>query len=124
VPFTAARARNEGFKHLRKLAPELTYVQFIDGDCELAASWLEKAVAFLRDHQDVAAVCGRLREKYPARTVYNMLCDIEWDTPIGETKACSGNALMRVEAFESFGGFRADLIAGEESELCIRFRAG
>ena len=52
-----------------------------------------------------------------------MLCDIEWDTPIGEAKGCGGDALMRVDAFEQVGGFRADVIAGEEPELCVRLRA-
>ena len=29
---------------------------------------------------------------------------------------------MRVEAFEAVGGYRAQLIAGEEPELCVRLR--
>ncbi len=44
-PFTAARARNEGFKRLRELAPDLKYVQFVDGDCEVVAGWLGNAAA-------------------------------------------------------------------------------
>jgi glycosyltransferase involved in cell wall biosynthesis len=123
VAFTAARARNEGFRRLRELAPDLAYVQFVDGDCELADGWLEKAVMFLGEHESVAVVCGRLREHYPERSIYNMLCDIEWDTPVGEAKSCGGNAVMRVGAFESAQGYRADLIAGEEPELCVRLRA-
>ena len=123
VPFTAARARNEGFRRLRELTPDLDYVQFMDGDCEVADGWLEKAALFLGDHEDVAAVCGRLREKYPGQSVYNMLCDIEWDTPVGEARACGGIAMIRVDAFESAQGYRADLIAGEEPELCVRLRA-
>ena len=122
-PFTAARARNEGFRHLRKLSPDLAYVQFVDGDCEVVAGWLEKAVAFLDAHRDVAVVGGRLRERYPERSIYNMLCDIEWDTPVGEAKTCGGNAMMRVGAFENVQGYRDDLIAGEEPELCVRLRA-
>jgi GT2 family glycosyltransferase len=39
------------------------------------------------------------------------------------TKACGGNAMARLAAFEAAGGFRPDLIAGEESELCLRLRA-
>lgn len=122
-PFTAARARNEGFKGLRELAPELVYVQFVDGDCEVVAGWLDKAVLFLNQRLDVAVVCGRRRERFPDSTVYNMLCDIEWDTPVGEAKDCGGDALMRVDAFERVGGYRDDLIAGEEPELCVRLRA-
>jgi hypothetical protein len=68
-------------------------------------------------------VCGRLRERYPEHSVYNLLCDIEWDTPIGASKACGGIAMIRAEAFEAEGGYRADLIAGEEPELCVRLRA-
>lgn len=34
IGFTAARARNEGFRRLRELVPGLAYVQFVDGDCE------------------------------------------------------------------------------------------
>ena len=123
VPFTAARARNEGFRRLRELAPSIAYVQFVDGDCEVAASWLGRAADFLDAHRDVAVVCGRRRERYPERSVYNLLCDMEWDTPIGEAKACGGDALMRVNAFEAAQGFRVDLIAGEEPELCVRLRA-
>jgi GT2 family glycosyltransferase len=121
-PFTAARARNEGFRHLREIAPELTYIQFVDGDCEVVAGWLETAALFLNEHIDVAVVSGRRRERFPNRSVYNMLCDIEWDTPIGDTKSCGGDAMMRVNAFESVGGYRDDLIAGEEPELCVRVR--
>jgi glycosyltransferase involved in cell wall biosynthesis len=122
VPFTAARARNEGFRRLRELVPELDYVQFVDGDCEFVSGWLGKAKSFLDERADVAVVCGRRRERYPERSVYNMLCDIEWDTPVGQAKACGGDAMMRSTAFEEVGGFRPDLIAGEEPELCVRLR--
>jgi GT2 family glycosyltransferase len=123
TPFTAARARNEGFRRLCELAPGIAHVQFVDGDCEVAASWLRRAVEFLDANREVAVVCGRRRERYPDRSVYNLLCDMEWDTPVGEAKSCGGDALMRVDAFERVGGFRANLIAGEEPELCVRLRA-
>lgn len=123
VPFTAARARNEGFRRLREVAPDMAYVQFVDGDCEIIPDWIEAAVAFLDARPDVAVVCGRLRERYPERSIYNMLCDIEWDTPVGEAWGCGGIALVRTDAFEKASGYRADLIAGEEPELCVRLRA-
>jgi GT2 family glycosyltransferase len=123
-PFTAARARNEGFACLQGIVPGIRHVQFVDGDCEVDAGWLGKAQAFLDQHPDVAVVCGRRRERFPQRSVYNLLCDLEWDTPVGEAKACGGDALMRVDAFMAVSGFRPDLIAGEEPELCVRLRAG
>jgi hypothetical protein len=54
--------------------------------------------------------------------VFNRLCDLEWDTPIGEAASCGGDALMRVTAFRSVGGFKDELIAGEEPEVCLRLR--
>jgi GT2 family glycosyltransferase len=123
VPFTAARARNEGFERMKKRYPKTQYVQFVDGDCEVAPDWLQNAVNFLEANSGVAAVCGRRRERFPERSIYNMLCDLEWNTPIGEAKACGGDVLMRVDTFESVHGFRPDLIAGEEPELCVRLRA-
>ena len=78
IPFTAARARNEGFARLLELAPDIEFVQFVDGDCELVDGWLDRAYSELAAKPDVAAVCGRRRERYPTATIYNQLCDIEW----------------------------------------------
>jgi len=122
-PFTASRARNEGYRHLRKVAPGLRYVQFVDGDCEVVPGWLDKAGYFLNEHAGVAVVCGRRRERFPDRSMYNLLCDMEWQTPVGETKACGGDAMMRIDVLQQVGGYRDDLIAGEEPELCVRLRA-
>jgi glycosyltransferase involved in cell wall biosynthesis len=121
-PFTAARARNEGFSALKSLQPNLRFVQFIDGDCSLVPGWLDKARAFLEQRTDVAIVCGRRRERHPEASIYNEICDLEWNTPIGEAVECGGDALMRVQAFESVDGFQPRLIAGEEPELCVRLR--
>jgi glycosyltransferase involved in cell wall biosynthesis len=123
APFTAARARNAGFRRLRELAPDLNYVQFIDGDCELDKSWPASAISLLRANEMVGAVFGRRRERFPDRSIYNRMCDREWDIPIGEVLACGGDVMMRVRALEAAGGYRDELIAGEEPELCVRLRA-
>lgn len=123
TPFTAARARNEGFWRLIRLRPHLEYVFFVDGDCEVVQGFLGDACGFLDTHPDIAVVWGRRRERYPERSVYNLLCDIEWDSwPAGETKACGGDAVMRIPAVRQINGYRPDLICGEEPELCIRLR--
>jgi GT2 family glycosyltransferase len=121
-PFTAARARNEGFAALSSLWPNVRFIQFIDGDCILAELWIDKALDFIKRRADIAIVCGRRRERDPAASVYNRLLDDEWNTPIGEAAACGGDSLVRVEAFETVGGFRPWLMAGEEPELCMRLR--
>ena len=121
-PFTAARARNAGLDALRTRADPPDLVQFIDGDCELRDGWISAAAEFLGAHPDVAAVCGRRRERHPDATLYNRLIDREWDTPIGEARACGGDVMMRLAALDEVGGYNPHLIAGEEPELCVRLR--
>ena len=123
LPFTAARARNEGVRRLAAIAPDVGFIQFVDGDCEVAPGWVAAAEAFLQAHPEAAAACGRRRERHPERSVYNLLCDIEWNTPVGEARACGGDMLMRAAALREVVGFRDELIAGEEPELCVRLRA-
>jgi GT2 family glycosyltransferase len=123
-PFTAARARNAGFRRLRDMAPEVRYVQFIDGDCELMDGWITHAAEFMSAHEDIGATSGTLRERHPDRSVYNWMCDREWSGPSGEARLFGGIVMMRADAFQALGGFREDLIAGEEPELAIRLRAG
>lgn len=123
VPFTAARARNAGLAHLMQADAPPELVQFIDGDCVLDPDWIPTAAQFLAKHVEVAVVCGRRRERFPEATVFNRLIDREWDTPVGEARACGGDALMRVDALAQVGGYNPDLIAGEEPELCVRLRA-
>jgi GT2 family glycosyltransferase len=122
VPFSAARARNEGVEELIRVVPDIDLVQFIDGDCELAPDWIDKAVKTLKASPDVVVVCGRRREREPMRTIYNRLIDMEWDTGVGEALACGGDALMRVREFRTVGGYDRALICGEEPELCRRMR--
>jgi GT2 family glycosyltransferase len=121
-PFTAARARNEGFERLLELEPSIPFVQFVDGDCEVASGWLANASEFLETHPQAAAACGRRRERNPHHSIYNMLCDIEWDSPVGQARSCGGDVMMRASALKDSGGYRESLIAGEEPELCVRLR--
>ena len=122
-PFTAARARNEGFARLVECVPDVQFVQFLDGDCELRLDWCDRAVEELGAKPQAAVVCGRRRERFPDASVWNKLCDIEWDTPVGRARSCGGDAMFRVAAFRQVGGYNDDIIAGEEPDLCFRLRA-
>lgn len=124
IPFTAARARNAGFDLLMYDDARVDLVQFMDGDCELQPGWLAVASTHLAAHPDTAVVCGRRRERHPENSIYNWLIDQEWDTPIGESKACGGDALMRCDALQAVGRYNPNLIAGEEPEMCVRLRQG
>jgi GT2 family glycosyltransferase len=121
-PFTMARARNAGFAHLEEIAPDVRYVQFVDGDCEVVAGWLDRALAQIEARPDVAIVGGRRRERFPDRSIYNRIADIEWISPLGEVKYCGGDAMIRVEAFRQVHGYQTNLIAGEDPDLAIRIR--
>lgn len=122
-PFSAARGRNEGFEYICENHTELEFIQFLDADCELAENWIETACKALSDNADVAAVCGRRHEKFKNKSIYNKMTDLEWNTPIGETKACGGDRMVRVSAFREVDGYDETFIAGEDPELCFRLRA-
>lgn len=121
-PFTAARARNTGYRALLAMHPDIRFVQFIDGDCEVVAGWIEAAQHYLETRPEAGVVCGRRRERYPSRSLYNLMCDMEWNTPVGDALSCGGDAMFRAEALAQCGGYKDDLIAGEEPELCLRLR--
>jgi len=120
TPFTAARARNAGADRLA--GREHPFLQFVDGDCGMHPSWLDRAGASLESHPDWGIVCGRLRERDREATIYNRLADMEWDGPVGEIKACGGIMAVRAEAFEAVGGFDAGVVAAEDDEFCLRVR--
>ena len=67
-------------------------------------------------------LCAAGRERFPERSVYNRLADLEWDSPLGAAKACGGDSLMRAAAFRQVNGFDPSIIAAEEDELCLRIR--
>ena len=122
LPFTAARARNAGLDRLAAQTRPADFVQLLDGDCVLRPGWIAAALAAFATDPRAVVVCGRRRERHPDASVWNRLCDREWDTPIGPALACGGDALMRLAAVRAVGGYRPDLIAGEEPELCLRLR--
>ncbi len=120
--FSMSRARNAGAARLLQRWPDTEQIHFVDGDCEIVPEWPAAALAFLDGNPHVSVVCGRRREKFPARSIFNRICDIEWNTPVGEAASCGGDAIYRSAVFRASGGFNEDLIAGEEPELCMRIR--
>jgi len=120
--FTAARARNAGFDALGDARATIRFVQFVDGDCEIERGWIAAAHDHLDARPDVAGVFGRRKERFPDASVYNRLCDEEWNVPPGVVKACGGDVMFRASALEATGGYRPAMIAGEEPELCVRLR--
>lgn len=124
IPFTAARARNAGFERVVALAPETAFVQFVDGDCEVEAGWIEFARDELLRTPRWVAVAGVRRESHPERSMYNQVCDIEWrQGPFGETTKFGGDVMIRASGLLSVGGYNPRVIAAEDDELAVRLCA-
>jgi hypothetical protein len=121
-PFSAARARNEGLDRVAEFAPAAVYVQFLDGDSQLCEAWPRRGAEILDAAPEACAVSGRLREAHPDRSIYNRVCEIEWNLPAGEVHCFGGIVFARIAAFRESGGFDASLVAGEEPELSQRLR--
>ncbi|WP_420383817.1 glycosyltransferase [Novosphingobium sp.] len=119
---TAARARNAGLAWLRLNCPEVTYVMLVDGDCQLSAGWLALAQHTLDNNAGLGLVFGRRREQFPHLSIYNRLCDLEWDCPIGEALTAGGDIFCRIDAITAIGGYRASMIAGEDPDMACRLR--
>ena len=123
TPFSAARARNEGCQHLTTLFPSLQYIQFVDGDCVIDEGWLTAAQAAIEQDEKRAAVIGHLQELNPDASIYNRMCAMEWRSPAGELTnfgALGGISMIRADVFKQLGGFKANVIAGEDSEFGVR----
>jgi len=123
IPFTAARARNAGFAHLRERWSDVEIVQFVDGDMEILAGWFDDALAVFDARPEVVALCGVRRERHPERSLYNRICDVEWRIgEPGDTANFGGDVLFRVRALVEVGGYAEDIIAAEDDELGVRLR--
>ena len=92
TPFTAARARNAGFDRLSQARPRRAIRAVRRRRLRAGARLVRRAPRPSCDAQpDAAVVFGRCRERHPEASVYNRLCDIEWDRPVGERKTCGGD---------------------------------
>lgn len=120
--FTAARARNAGLARLLEDEPDLEFVQMVDGDCEIQPGWINAALTGLQAEPTLALVFGRRRERHPERSLYNALCDDEWNVPVGVANGVGGDALFRVSALRAVNFYDPKMIAGEDTELAMRLR--
>lgn len=114
---SAAIGRNAGWREARA-----DVVLFLDGDTILDPNFVADSIGEFASEK-VAAVWGHRREIHPEASIYNRVLDLDWVYAPGETEFCGGDALMRRSALERVEGFDDELIAGEEPDLCRRFRA-
>ena len=116
-PFTAARARNLGWRRSTG-----SLVLFLDGDTILNADFPLLALKELEQEASIAAVWGHRREISPCLSIYVRVLDLDWVYPAGDSLFFGGDVLIRRSALEAVNGFDEKLIAGEEPEMCRRIR--
>ena len=119
-PLTAARSRNAGAARLLELDPAVTAFQFVDGDCELVAGFVDAAARELSGDARLGGVCGRLLERRPEASPYNKMCALDWRMQRTGDGAYSGIMLVSVAAFRAVSGFTEELIAGEDPDFAFR----
>lgn len=113
------RARNAGYRRLKKIAPALKFAQFVNSGVEIDGDWLTQAARFMARRPEVAVLEGRMTLRTKSGKPLADTQKLEDDC---EIQAAGPNALFRADAFEAAGGFRGDIIADETADLCIRLR--
>ena len=120
LPFTVARARNQGFVRLVQRDPEIDFVQFVDADSDIVASWIERAVRLLRDEPRCALVFGHTRERFPRKSVHTRIYSVSYHPGLADPQVSGGMAMVRVSAFRQMGGFVSSIRGLEDRELSFR----
>lgn len=120
---TGGRARNAGYRQLKKLAPHIKYVQFLDADGIIDPDWITAAERFMERRPEVAVIDGAVRSRSGRRFPFATLSEQRRNETSGEiVTTASEGALVRASAFEAAGGFRGDLLSCDIEDLCIRQR--
>lgn len=100
------------------------YVLFVDGDTEIDAAWVATGLDYLERHPAVAAVDGKLPERYyeDGRQVGSSPDVFATGDAPAEVEGLGGNALYRRSALEGVGSFNPFIVSYEEAELAARLR--
>jgi len=122
IPFTCGRARNVGAARVLELAPDVAYIQFVDADSEVVATWLGDALAALSQSPAAGAIHGRVRERGGGGPLYDRLYELEFDPRSEADDVFGGMAMLRVTAFVAVGRYRETMQAFEDHELSFRMR--
>jgi cellulose synthase/poly-beta-1,6-N-acetylglucosamine synthase-like glycosyltransferase len=113
---SAAAGRNAGWK-----AASAPIVLFLDGDTVLAPSFVADSLHHFDDPR-IAVVWGHRREINPRGSIFNRVFDLDWIYPVGVSEFCGGDALIRRSVLEEIGGYDEQVIAAEDTEMCLRIR--
>ena len=117
------RARNAGYRQLKKIAPHIRYVQFIDSENALDPDWISNAERFMERRSEVTIVEGVFQTAPNQQAELATINEARQKSISGEAALnSSANLFVRTEKFEAVGGFRGDLLMRETDDLCVRLR--
>ena len=117
------RARNAGYRQLKKIAPHIRYVQFIESDNALDPDWISNAERFMERRTEVTIVEGIFQTAPSQQAELATINEARQKSISGEVALNSSeNLFVRADKFEAVGGFRGDLLMRETDDLCVRLR--
>jgi glycosyltransferase involved in cell wall biosynthesis len=122
IPFTFGRARNRGAERVLELAPRSRFIQFVDADSEIVASWLVTGATLLAGTASAAAAHGRVRERYARDGVFDRLFALEFDPRTEDENVFGGMVMLRVSALQQVGWYYEHLQTFEDHDLSARLR--
>lgn len=113
--YSASKARNRGWKQAKG-----EWILFVDGDSEITADIVLEGIKFLQANPRTAVICGETRERYPDKSFYQGMSDIDNAQCTKGLEYCGGNAVIRAAALKEVNGYDEKILAGEEPEMCQR----
>ena len=116
APLSASAGRHVGLKHARGRR-----ILYVDGDFELSPPWLAEAIQCLDSDSKLAAVSGRIEERYEDSTILAKRLMEAVGKHRAEPEAIP-IGLYRRDALDATGGFHPFLRGGEDRELARRLR--
>ena len=120
---TKGRLRNTGYRQLKKIAPHIKFVQFLDCDQALAPDWISTAEHFLMRRPEVSMVEGVTATQEFQKNALQQEPIVRQPGPEDELVVIdNGAALIRATSFEEAGGFRGDISLAAMPDISVRLR--
>ena len=114
---TPGSARNRGWQEAR-----YEIVHFVDGDMTVDPCYLKEAVKYLM-FDNVACVIGKLIEEHSSHNLVSFIFEYPWKIrQAGFVDAPGAGGTFKKAVLQQVGGYRGNLMRGEEPELGMRLR--
>jgi cellulose synthase/poly-beta-1,6-N-acetylglucosamine synthase-like glycosyltransferase len=114
---TSGRARNRGWQEAK-----YDIVHFVDGDMTVDPFYLKQAVRYLK-FDNVACVIGKLKELHSSHNFFSRIFEYPWKVKqTGFVDAPGAGGTFKKSVLQRVGGYKGNLLRGEEPELGFRLR--